>query len=84
LSRRAKVSSTMDHRSGDLIYLPQGCVLYNQSHLGYFRTSRPEMGMVVEEQSRDGDSYRIFCMGAVYVAHADQIKRLTEREKTRC
>jgi len=42
------------------------------------------MGMVVEEQSKEGDSYRIFCMGAVYVAHADQIKRLTERKRKKC
>ena len=62
-------------KRGDLVYLPQGCILFNGSDLGYCRTYRPEMGLVLDKIDNRPfpDRYRIFCMGNTYVTHADQV-----------
>lgn len=67
-----------EYQKGDLIYIPQGCTLFDQSELGYFLTNKPALGVLVEKD--DHDRCVIFCMGRVLVTHDRQIHRLGQRK----
>jgi len=60
---------------GDLVYIPQGGVLFDHSDLGYVRTYRPEIGVILEQISNRPfpDRYTVFCMGRTFIAHSNQI-----------
>jgi hypothetical protein len=69
-----------DYYKGDLIYIPQGCLLFDRSHIGYLRTQKPQVGVIVEERGSTNDRYTVFCMGAVYVTHGNQVHKVALRK----
>lgn len=64
------------------MYLPQGSILFDKSDLGYCKTYRPEIGMVVGKMENIPfpDRYTVFCMGTTYVTHANQVHRVNARK----
>jgi len=61
------------------VYIPQGCVLFDRSDLGYLQTRKPQVGMIVEKGSTN-DRYIVYCMGGVYVTHGNDVHEVTHRK----
>ena len=77
MQRKAKIK---EYHKGDLIYIPQGCLLFDRSELGYRRTHKPQVGMIVEDGAPNNDRYIVYCMGGVYITHGNQVHEFGHRK----